>query len=524
MVIALIAISTGGYLFLSARMPPKKDIAGAAPICAAMPKMLRAMKQPLTIDVYVSPADERLKGFEKSLSVLLAQYKAAGAGKLDYHVTEVTDAATREKAIAAGAQDQPWSSESGTAASALGSPIEMTRVFNAIVMHYGNERAAIPFIEPSHPEALEFWVTSKLREIVAKEDGRAVKIGILTGHGEIKLTDRNLVAGEMGAATIQAILSQNMPYYTLVPVDLRGGAAAIDDTLVGLVVTQPSVDLVDAELARIDDFVLKGKSLAVYAGAANVRAGDGKMQAALSTHGLEKLLAGYGVELRDDVVLDTTHAFTLHATGANGPEERAFPMVLVAPSEDLDVTFPAFFHLHELAFPLPSSIVLHAEKQPQASVRVLARTSTAASRVVTPEADLDPMKVWKKEGVGAQETVAASVEGTLRSAFGAAKSARPARVLVVASSEFLANPFARASNRPERGPSSGELPPADPIVGQIAGQYAQRLLSPTIVSFKNTLDWLAPDDPFTACPVVLPVSPAGSAAGRGRKAPTPRTH
>ena len=523
MVIALVALYTGGYLLLSARMPPRKEAATSTAICAAMPQMLRAMKQTLSIDVYVSPVDDNLKAFEKSLEAVLAQYKASGGGKVDYHITEVIDAATRAKALAAGAQDQPWSTASGTAGNALGNPSDATRVFNGLVLHYGKEKATMPFIEPSHPEGLEFWVTSKLREIVAKEDGRAIKVGILVGHGEFKLTDRNLVPGQMGVATIQTIISQNMPYYTLVPIDLQGGAVAIDDSISGLVVTQPSVDLVDAELARIDDFVMKGRSLAVFASAANVHPGDGKMHATLSTHGLEKLLAGYGVELRPDVLLDFVHTFSLHAQGANGPEEKTFPMVLVAPTEDLDVTFPAFFRLHEIAFPLPSSIVLHAEKQPQARVRVLARSSATASRVVTPEVDLDPLKDWKPEGTPAkeQQTVAASVEGTLRSAFGAAKSARPTRVLVVASSEYLSNPFARASNPPEHSAGAVAFPPADPIVGQIAGQYMQRLLSPTIVSFKNALDWLAPEDPFTACPAVLPVSPAGAASGRGHGRPPP---
>ena len=544
MVIALVAIYAGGYLVLSARMPRKKEADGAG-ICAAMPQMLRAMKQTLRIEAYVSPVDDNLKAFAKSLDALLAQYKAAGAGKVEYHITEVNDVATRARAMQDGAEDQPWAS-GGIKPNNLG---DVTRVFNSVVMHYGKDKAAMPFIEPSHPEALEFWITSKLREIVSKEDVRSIKIGILAGHGEIKVTDRNLVPGQMGSATMQSVIAQNMPYYTLVPVDLQKGGAAIDDALAGLIITQPATDLDDAELARIDDFVMKGKSLAIFAGAANVRAGDATMHATLGTHGLEKLLAGYGIELRSDVLLDFGHAFKLQAQGANGPEDKPFPMVPLVgveppsagsapgavgpapsatrlavppPNEYLDVTFPTFFRLSEVAFPFPSSIVLHSEKQPTASARVLARTSASTTRITTPQIDLDPLHEWKPEGATARQDVAASVEGTLRSAFGTAKSAKPARVLVVASAEFLANPFARAAN-PDMTPGVRPPPPSqgDQVVGQIGGQYAQQVLSTTIVSFKNTLDWLAPDDPFTACPAVLPPSPGGAGRASHGRPPGP---
>ena len=47
---------------------------------------------------------------------------------------------------------------------------------------------------------------------------------------------------------------------------------------------------------------MKGKSLAIVASAVNVKSGDATMTASLSTHGLEKLLDGYGVEMRKDVL------------------------------------------------------------------------------------------------------------------------------------------------------------------------------------------------------------------------------
>ena len=48
-------------------------------------------------------------------------------------------------------------------------------------------------------------------------------------------------------------------------VDLKGGDIAVDENLDGLIITQPGKDLTEKELRRIDQFVMKGKSLAVIA-------------------------------------------------------------------------------------------------------------------------------------------------------------------------------------------------------------------------------------------------------------------
>jgi hypothetical protein len=125
---------------------------------------------------------------------------------------------------------------------------------------------------PDRTDGLEFWITNKIREIRDKGDNIKHKIGVLTGHDEIKLTDANLVpGGSMGKFSMQTIITQNFPFYDVQDVDLKGGDAEIDDDLDGLIITQPGKDLTEKELRRIDQFVMKGKSLAIFASAVNVR-------------------------------------------------------------------------------------------------------------------------------------------------------------------------------------------------------------------------------------------------------------
>ena len=84
-----------------------------------------------------------------------------------------------------------------------------------------------------------------------------------------------------------------------------------------------------------------------------------------------------------------------------------------------------------------------------------------------------------------------------------AQSSKTARVLVVSSAQFTANPFARAGNGPEMPQMQG-MPPGmmggggDEQLLQLAGPYAQAALTDMILSFKNTLDWLTGDTDLVA--------------------------
>ena len=76
---------------------------------------------------------------------------------------------------------------------------------------------------------------------------------------------------------------------------------------------------------------------------------------------------------------------------------------------------------------------------------------------------------------------------------------KQARIFVVASSQFTANPFARAGNGPDMSQFGGMMPQGgDEKLLQIAGPYADlsRGAVPilyAILTMKNTLDWLSGD-------------------------------
>ncbi|MGH7439285.1 MAG: GldG family protein, partial [Polyangiaceae bacterium] len=385
--------------------------------------LIRSMKQDLVVDAYVTKGLPKLDGFVRDLRDLLQEYKNAGKGKFDYTLIEAKDEDTRKKAKDAGLVEQPFGEASATDEKAA-----VTQGFMGLVLRYGEQQDVIKFLPPERTEGLEFWITNKIREIRDKGDDIHHKIGILTGHDEIKPGDNNLAPTQMGKVSMQGIISQNFPFYSFQDVDLKGGESEVPDELDGLIITQPGKDITEKELRRIDQFVMKGKSLAVFASAVNVKANDASMNATLSTHGLDKLLAGYGIGMSQDVVLDRGRDVRVMVPTMGGLAQPDFPPMIEVQDDPrfsgneklVDTSFPALFRVQDIAVPLASSLTVTADKQPGAKVQVLMRSSPVAVHLTGDSADLKPFQKWAPKLKGQKQdqfALAASVEGTLKTAF-----------------------------------------------------------------------------------------------------------
>jgi hypothetical protein len=428
-------------------------------------------------------------------------------GKLAYSVVHVTGDAERSRAKEAGLQELAMADEAGIHHGFLGFEFK-----------YGSERDSIPVMSAESPQGVPFWIVSKIRDIRARADNEAIRLGVLAGKGEIKLSEASLIAasGRGGGPSIKGIIEQAMPYYKIDEVDLQGGKADIDERLAGIIVTQPGADYTDEELRRIDQYLMRGgKALLVYAGAANMKPGDPSMKAELDLHGLDRLLAGYGVEVQKDAIFDAgSPALVRVMTSGTAGVLKAPSIPLVshvegARSDDqtLDDAFVPFFRLEELPFPFPSTLLPHPERQPEARLRVVARSTPRAIAMTASPIAVRPLRE-EPAGDPKQRAVAIAVEGRLHSAFpggAAAVAPRDSRVLVVSSPQFLVNPFARAGNPPPMPPQRMMVAPlaGDEELMMISQPYAQQYLTSTILAFKNALDWASADDATTACSALL---------------------
>jgi len=510
----LVAVNALSALGVSAR----KDVTKSEKytLSKGSGNLLRSMKQELTVDAYVTRGLPKVDSFVRDLRDLLQEYKNAGGAKFSYTLIEAKDEDTKKKAKDAGLVEQPFGESSTTEDDKLA----VTQGFMGLVFKYGEQQDVIKFLPPDRTDGLEFWITNKIREIRDKGDDIHHKIGILTGHDEIKPSDNNLVPSNMGKFSMQGIITQNFPFYSFTDVDLKSGDAEIPDDLDGLIITQPGKDLSEKELRRIDQFVMKGKSLAVFASAVNVKANDATMNASMNLHGLDKLLGGYGIEVQKDVVLDIWRHARVVVQTAGGMAGAELQQVLdvqddsrFSPEEQLiDTSFACLFRVEDVAVPFASSLAIKQDKQPGTKMHVVMRSTPAAVHLTGDTVDLKPFQKWAPKLKGLQQqqfAVAANVEGTLKSAFQEGdkegverpdQSTKPARVFVLASSQFLANPLSRAGTGPDMGQFGMMMPNlgGDEQLLMLAGPYAQQFVTGSILVFKNTLDWLTGDTDLLA--------------------------
>ncbi len=479
--------------------------------------LVKSLKGEMHAEFYVTRGLAQLDVFVEDVTDLLKEYAANSDGKFSFSIVETDTEENRKQAEDAGLQPMQFGQE-GTAQES--GKIELTQGYMGLVFKYGGEKGVMPQLHPAQLQGLEFWVSNKIREVRDKEDDINYRIGVITGKDELKLSDKNLVArqGQGQSPSIQDIMKQALPFYSIEEVDLGGGEAPIDKELAGLIITQPRKEYTKKELRRIDEFLMLGnKSLAVFVSAASVKPQDAAMQADLNLWGLEPLLEGYGLKLNKNVLFDFGGRFSIPVPAGMGRVQLVpYPAVAVAQDDPgyaddearLDAAFPAFFRMPQVAFPFPSSIELLHDKQPEGvDLRAVARTTNSVGVQAEGSVDLYPKTDWRIPQTDQQRIIAAVAEGKLKSAFGKgegvepnATAKEPSRVLLVGSGLFLTNPFSFAGNGPELG---GQFQMFGGVGGDktlqgISNPYAQAYLTTTILSVKNTLDWMSGDQDLIA--------------------------
>ncbi len=475
------------------------------------------LKENLTLTLYVTRGLPKTDLFIEDLENLLRDYEDAsaqpdGSKRMTYTIVEPKTEEEKKAAKEAGLQELQIGEQTGDADT-------IAHGYMGMVFEYGSEKAVIPVLSPDQDQGLEFWITNKIREIRDRADNSFVELGVIVKDG-IKLDDPHLVPPNAGKATIKSILQQALPFYKIEDVDLEGGEKAVPDKLQGLIVLQSEADWTEKELARLDEFVMKGdRSLLIIAGAVNMKAADATMKATLSTRGLEKLTDGYGIEMKNEAILDLEAQMRMPVgqPGSGRVQYITFPWIAVMqhdddaeePEQPLDTGFAGFFRLEQMSFPFPSTLVPHKDKQPSAEMKVVAQSLESATVVTGETIDMKSSPSALVSGETGQRAFAVALEGTIKSAFAGkspegitlpTESASKSRVLVIASPQFVTNPFARAGNPPPMPPQMQMMGSfgGDQELQQIGMFYAQYFLTGTILAFKNLLDWMSGDADLVA--------------------------
>lgn len=528
------AAQTGAYVvvvaailvvanMLAAKVYTRKDVTRAErfTLSVGSGRLLSTLKQPIQVDAYIKTGLPQLDAFVGDLTDLLKEYERAGKGKFKFTLIEANTDDLRSQAKEAGLQEQPFVDPSQTSEDQA----SVAQGYMGLVFKYESEKTVIPVLSPAAQDGLEFWITNKIREIRDKADDIKHRIGVITEKDELKLSDQNLVpkqGKQQGTPSMQSIMEQNFPFYKTEEVKLSEGAP-IDKELVGLIITQPRKDYSEKELRRIDEFLLLGnKALVVFASAVTLKPQDATMNATLDLHKLDTLLTGYGIQMNKDAVQDHGNQFRLPMRTASGVGWARAPGIVRVMNDSrfdsdekaIDASFPPFFRLDELTFPFASSLTLKRDKQPaDVKLEVVARTTPQTSVDKSDTVNMSLRPDWTPKPPMESRAIAAYAAGKLQSAFKGSpdpgivvpdRAPADSRVLVVSSSLFLSNPFAYAGNGPDLG---GQFAMFGNVGGdenllRLAQPYIENLTN-TIISFKNTLDWLSGDSDLVAASAKL---------------------
>lgn len=188
-----------------------------------------------------------------------------------------------------------------------------------LVMAYGKKVVQIPLIHvmriPLIGRHYEMVNLNEMDEIINESVESLIDInedlGYLASHGSLNLWG-SAPAGmgqqrEDALANFRTLTSQN---YTIKQIDLK--EEAIPEGLNCLVVAGPKENFTDYELFQIDQFLMRGKNLALFIDAFNEVMPQGQQSCAMNrppryvplNTGLEKLLAYYGVRIKKSYVMD----------------------------------------------------------------------------------------------------------------------------------------------------------------------------------------------------------------------------
>src|SRR5580698_3951540 len=187
----LVAVNALGVLGIHKRIDTTKN--EKFTLSKGSGNLLRSLKQNMQVDAYVTRGLPKLDAFVRDLRDLLQEYKNASGGKFDYTLIDSKDEETKKKAKDAGLIEQPFGEASGTEDEKAA----VTQGFMGLVLKYGEQQDVIKFLPPDRTDGLEFWVTNKIREIRDMGDDIHHKIGVLTGHDELKPSDNNLAPTSM---------------------------------------------------------------------------------------------------------------------------------------------------------------------------------------------------------------------------------------------------------------------------------------------------------------------------------------
>lgn len=323
--------------------------------------------------------------------------------------------------------------------------------YRGISFSYGSRTEAIRAVDS--PVGLEYQVTSVIKKVM----GQKASVGFLVGHGEPLVEppseeDRPLMPEEKLARGAYRNIRNNLDIYNYAQVDTKAGESDIPDEVHALVVVGPTAKFTDKELYRLDQYLMRGNSVALFLSGVDVKTRAPEMpvlpptyETAVNRAGLRGLLEHYGVSLGEHLVYDKQASnFVAKCPPLPVPLPRPYaPWPVVTSFGESPITF----RLGGLTFPYATEVKLTeaAQKNKDLEAVEIAFSSGASWKEHGTSAVVDPCGIIEPGNLDSGIPLAAQMSGSFTSYFDGkelpvtpksndeflAKSVKPARLLVV---------------------------------------------------------------------------------------------
>jgi len=395
LVIALVAVVAlnWGSAYVYSRLDLTQD--QVYTLSAGTREILKNLDEPVKIKFYFSKSDENmplaLKGFASRVEDLLAEFKAAGGGKLIIENEDPQpDTPVEDAATAAGIGSQAL--QNGD------------RFYLGLVASRGEHKSVIAAITMERERLLEYDI---VRAISRTKEGDKTRVGILSS--EPVFGSRGMPMMGIPPSQKQVFVSELERDYKVV--NVAGDVKEIDPAIKILMVLHPK-DLSEQTQYAVDQFVMRGgKLIAMLDPYAyfDLIPGQGGMQPGGTSSNLERLMKGWGVSLDTGKVLADLQYMS--GSGAQG-----LPTLLSFNDQAYNQNDIATARLGATLFPFAGSFNLEAV--PGLKHEVLIHSSKTSSLIESAqlmERGNKALGSFKASGV--EYPVALRVEGQFKSAF-----------------------------------------------------------------------------------------------------------
>ena len=451
---SLVLLNLMGLRFFG-RLDVTRD--GAYTLAGATKETLSSLDEPVTITAYFTenlPAPYSSNA--RYVRDLLEEFRSASHGQVGFEFidpagqeTEKDKETKREvkQDIFGRRFREPTAIEKELATAGV-QPVELRvieddqqqtrRAYMGLVIKHKEKKEVIPVVKGV--EGLEYDLTTLIRKLSRT---RTPVVGLLQGHGE--------PAPQEKLRLLTSILSQT---YELRPVEL-GQKDRFDTSLDAIFVIGPKTPLSPAEVKALDQFLMEGKSVALFLDTLQVDLRQ--FNPSEANHGLTQWLATQGVTIGDQLVADVSSA------NIGVSEQRGFMMVqqqvpypFLPVVKRMEGDSPITRGLGDVLFPFVTTVSVKPGEGVQA--QVLARSSNKSWLESKPP-NVDPRRDWRSESptITGPHPLMVQLSGKLKSAYasealgsaagtavlGEAKS--EARLIVAGTSALAQDDFASQS-------------------------------------------------------------------------------